>query len=133
MTGVTFEKESFDIIFMIASFHHLENKKQRLELLQKMNLWLKFDGIIIMTNWNLWEKSNFKKYFKCLFDFSMPKTLRDFIVPFKNNRGESLGKRFYHSFTMLEIEKLIEKTGFKMIENKYSDKKKNIITIVHKI
>lgn len=132
MMKLDFPKESFDIIFMIASFHHLENKKQRLELLQNMNFWLKKDGILVMTNWNLWEKHNFKKYFKCLFDFSMSKTFRDFIIPFKNNRGESLGKRFYHSFTKSEIEKLIKKTGFNIIDNKYSDKKKNLITIVHK-
>lgn len=133
MMKLIFSKESFDIIFMIASFHHLENKKQRIELLLKMNSWLKKDGIIIMTNWNLWEKHNFKKYFRCLFDFSMSKTFKDFIIPFKNNTGESLGKRFYHSFIRSEIEKLIKKTGFEIIENKYSDKKKNIITIIHKI
>lgn len=133
MTRIDFEKESLDIVFMIASFHHLENKKKRIELLKKMNNWLKKDGLLIMTNWNLWEKRNFKKYFKCLFDCSMPKTFKDFIIPFKNNRGESLGKRFYHSFTMLEIEKLMKKTGFQIVENKYSDKKKNIITITSKI
>ncbi len=133
MKRVNFEKESLDIVFMIASFHHLENKKERLELLIKMNSWLKKDGLLIMTNWNLWEKHNFKKYFKCLFDMSCKKTFKDFIVPFKNNRGESLGKRFYHSFIISEIEKLMKKTGFKILENKYSDKKKNIITITSKI
>ncbi|HNV97285.1 MAG TPA: class I SAM-dependent methyltransferase [bacterium] len=132
MLKLHFKESSFDIIFLIASFHHLRTKKQRTELLKKMRDWIKPDGIIIMTNWNLWNDIYFKKYFKYLFDLSYKKTLKDFIVPFKDSTGRSLGKRFYHAFTLKEIEKLVKNTGLESIKNELSQDKRNILTYLKK-
>jgi len=132
MSKLHFKKFSFDIIFLIASFHHLRTRYERVELLKKMESWLKPNGIIIMTNWNLWNKNYFKKYFKYLFDFTYIKTLKDFIVPFKNSRGKVLGKRFYHAFRLQEIQKLVKNTDLKLIKNEFSEDDKNIITYLKK-
>ncbi|MDD4290559.1 MAG: class I SAM-dependent methyltransferase [Patescibacteria group bacterium] len=132
MLKLNFQKSSFDIIFLIASFHHLRTKRERVELLKKMKSWLKKDAIIIMTNWNLWNADYFKKYFKYLFDFSYKKTLRDFIIPFRNSERRVLGKRFYHAFRLQELQKLIKNTGLKLIKNEFSKDKRNILTYFQK-
>lgn len=132
MSELHFKKSSFDIIFLIASFHHLRTKRERVELLKKMELWLKPNGVIIMTNWNLWNKDYFKKYFRYLFDFNYKKTLKDFIVPFRDSKGKILGKRFYHAFRLGELEKLLTNLDLKFIKNEFSDDKRNIVTYLQK-
>lgn len=133
MMRLNFNKSSFDVIFLIASFHHLRNVKQRARLLKKMEYWLKPKGIIVMTNWNLLEKKQFKKYFKYLFDFRHRKTFRDFIIPFKNNKGKAIGRRFYHAFTLKELDKLFQNARLESIKSELSKDKKNIITYLKKI
>ena len=132
MLDLEFENNSFDIIFLVASFHHLRTKSQRIKMLNKVNKWLKKDGLLIMTNWNLLESNNFRKYFKYLFDFSIKKTLKDFIIPFKDNKGVILGKRFYHAFTIKELEKLFKNKGFNSVKNQLSENRRNIISILSK-
>lgn len=43
----------FDVIFFIASFHHLTDFKAREKTLKYAKELLKPDGAIYMTNWNL--------------------------------------------------------------------------------
>jgi hypothetical protein len=50
------KKTNFDVIFFIASFHHLDSFEKR-----KL---LKEDGIIFMTNWDLQGPLNKEKYKK---------------------------------------------------------------------
>lgn len=112
MNNLDFEENSFDMIFMIASFHHLETKKERLELLKKINKWLKPGGYLFMTNWNLFQKKYFKFLFKNIFK---KKAWNDFFIPWQtySKSGEKLW-RFYHSFTRKELEYLLKKTKFKL-------------------
>jgi len=112
MNNLYFKKNSFDVIFMIASFHHLETKKERLELLQKINKWLKPGSYLFMTNWNLFQK----KYLKFLFkNLVRKKSWNDFFIPWQtySKNGEKFW-RFYHSFTKRELEKLLKKSNFKL-------------------
>jgi len=112
MSNLDFEENSFDMIFMIASFHHLETKKERLELLKKINKWLKPGGYLFMTNWNLFQKKYFKFLFKNIFK---KKAWNDFFIPWQtySKSGEKLW-RFYHSFTKRELENLFKKSKFKL-------------------
>ena len=50
---IDFAANSFDMVFSIATFHHLENKKERQEMLAKIYKWLKPGGYLFMTNWDL--------------------------------------------------------------------------------
>ncbi len=132
MLELDFEKSYFDIIFLVASFHHIKTSRQRVELLNKLKSCLRPGGLIIMTNWNLWGKQNFKKYFRYLLDFTHIKTFRDFIIPFKNSSGVVMGKRFYHAFTISELYKLAKKSKYEIIKNELSKDQRNIFTYLKK-
>ena len=134
---INFPKNFFDICIMIASFHHLPSDEVRLVLLKKVYKELKSGGHLIMTNWNLeskWGKDKVKKPgWKKLGD-------SDFIVPWKNQDGEIITKRYYHSFKKTELKKLLHEAGFKIEKLEYfnkerwSDEKKgrNLVTIAIK-
>jgi 2-polyprenyl-3-methyl-5-hydroxy-6-metoxy-1,4-benzoquinol methylase len=55
-------KIKFDIIFLIASFHHINSEQKRLDILKKIRHCLNNNGYVFFTNWNLLENNNFKKY-----------------------------------------------------------------------
>jgi hypothetical protein len=54
----------FDYIFFIASFHHLSNLQDRINVLKKAYNLLNNHGKIFMTNWALNSELNKKKYLK---------------------------------------------------------------------
>jgi len=58
------KSKKFDVIFFIASFHHLDSFEKRKKVLSETKKLLKEDGIIFMTNWNLQGSFNREKYKK---------------------------------------------------------------------
>lgn len=110
ISEVSFTPASFDAVFIIATFHHLDTKKQRLELLQKINTWLKPGGFLFMTNWNLWQPKYLKDYFK---NFWQKRSYKDFFVSWQmySDKKEKFW-RYYHSFSRSELEKLLLISGF---------------------
>ena len=109
---IDFPKESFDMIFSIATFHHLDSRKGRAELLKKINYWLKPGGYLFMTNWNLLQKKYLKNYFKFWW---RKRAWNDFFVSWQQYSGDNKQLwRYYHSFTKLELENLLKKSKFKL-------------------
>lgn len=121
MTGLPFADDEFNIIFCIAAFHHLPDKKTRLQALEEMKRVLRPDGRVVMTNWNL--LSNWGKKKLETGNWKLGKD-DDIIVPWRNSKREILGERFYHAFTLDELENLFKKAGFEVKENYYSKKGK---------
>jgi len=110
MTKIDYSDNSFDMIFMIASFHHLDSRKERLELLRKINRCLKPGGYLFMTNWNLLQKKYLKYIFK---NFFKKKAWNDFYIPWQTySKSEKKFFRYYHSFTEKELEGLLKKSNF---------------------
>lgn len=119
--------KKFDVIFFIASFHHLDNFESRLDVLKKaynlLNTWWK----IFFTNWALDSKLNFEKY-------------KDSIIKWSKNEFWSIDynikiwefTRFYHCFSLEELDKLFTLSWYKIIENKLYINEKNIISIIEK-
>lgn len=131
-----FEKDFFDIVFMIASFHHLPDEKTRLALLKKTFKEMKSGASIIMTNWNLesdWAKAKLKKDWDDMGD-------GDYFIPWKDHEGKVLANRYYHHFDKDEISDLLKQAGFKVQTNYFASgstkvtKKegKNLVTIAKK-
>jgi len=56
--------KKYQFIVFIASFHHLQTKQERKEVLEKTKKLLKNEGTVMMTNWNLLGEELFKKYEK---------------------------------------------------------------------
>jgi len=106
-------KESFDAIFFIASFHHLQTIDERMEVLQSVKKLLSNNGHIFLTNWNLLSSENLQKYANAK-------------IPHSKNTFESedfmvkIGKfeRFYHAFTLSELEFLAEAANMNIVENR---------------
>ena len=109
MSNFDFKENSFDMVFMIASFHHLATNKERSELLHKIYSSLKPGGYLFMTNWNLWQKKYFKYIFK---NIIRKKSFNDFFIPYSAPDKSSTHFRYYHSFSKKELEKLLLKNNF---------------------
>ena len=118
-------ENSFDVVFFIASFHHLDSLEKREDELKKLKNILKPWSYVFMTNWALNSDINQKRYFGSMIKDS------------KNNYGSldyniKIGEfyRYYHSFSLDELEFLFKKTWYKIIENRLFDNNKNIISII---
>ena len=128
MSDLCFEPETFDMIFMVASFHHLPTRAERLELLFKVNRWLKPGGLLFMTNWNLWQK----KYLRyALEKFWSKRSWNDFFIPWTTNNGSTVW-RYYHSFTTGELVYLLKTTHFNLEPEGVDKTKWNINAFVRK-
>lgn len=151
-----FEKDYFDFIFCIAVFHHLPSKETRYKALKEIKNILKNEGLVFMTSWNLFQL----KYIKYLFDINKYKDInqkasvdlkekkfnllesfsfrfKDTFIPWKNENGEVVSKRYYYAFNKIELKNLFTKTDFKILENRLTDDKnileaRNIISILKK-
>ncbi len=108
--------ESFDLIFLIASFHHLPDESSRLELLQNLYSTLKIGGKIIITVWNLesdWAQTKLQKDWQKI-------DSQDYLIPWKDQAGQIMAERYYHHFTSQELSNLLIKTGFTILDNYYA-------------
>jgi 2-polyprenyl-3-methyl-5-hydroxy-6-metoxy-1,4-benzoquinol methylase len=129
-------KEKFDLIFCVATLHHIPSAKLREQVLLNIKSLLKPDGKLLMTNWNLWQS----KYLKYIIKYTLLKLtdpnkviidgvkakdldLQDIFMQFfkKNNL------RYIHAFTEGNISGLLKKTGFEVIKNVSNTR--NIITV----
>jgi tRNA (uracil-5-)-methyltransferase TRM9 len=113
---VKFKDEFFDLVFMIASFHHLPDPESRLKLLQTCYTQMKKKAQLVITVWNLestWAREKFKKDWKLLKE-------NDYLIPWKDQEGKIIVERYYHYFSKQELKSLIIKAGFKIEEMYYS-------------
>ncbi len=101
MTSLPFEDNSFDAIISIASFHHLSSYDRREQALYEMHRVLKSNGKILLSIWSINQSHNKKLDNKYVYG--------DNIVPFKNNKGDNIGNRYYYIFQLDEIYNLIQK------------------------
>lgn len=143
-----FENKKFDIIFSIAMLHQIPSGKLRLKVLQNIKRVLKDNGILIMTNWNLWQKKYLPYVLKyTIFRLFMPGKKVDDIRIDDTEFGDSFISwkksnilRYYHAFRKNGLKDLTEKAGFEVLENYYVKKGKrtnwrdgaNIVTIAKK-
>lgn len=111
-------KEKWDAIFMVASFHHLPRKEQ-LRVLKWVVVHLEKDGLLFMTNWNLFQWRFAGTWFKTLF---WPRWgFKGLGIPWKGGV-----RRYYYAFTARELRKLLRAAGFTLLEEQ---KGRNFVTI----
>ncbi|TSC84641.1 MAG: tRNA methyltransferase, catalyzes esterification of modified uridine nucleotides in tRNA [Parcubacteria group bacterium Gr01-1014_13] len=113
-----FPKGFFDLVFMIASFHHLPDKQSRSKILEDVYKQLKPGGKLIITVWNLesdWAKDKIDTKWQQIGE-------NDFLVPWSNPQGEVLANRYYHHFPKDELAGLLKETGFRIKKMDYAEK-----------
>lgn len=119
----TFKWEKFDFVFFIASFHHLDGLEKRENLMKNLKNILNKGWIVFMTNWALKSEVNIEKYKNDEIKTSQNEFLSsDFNIKFWDYW------RFYHCFSLKELEYLIKKPWFQIVENRLFDSKKNFIS-----
>ncbi|MEM0083006.1 MAG: class I SAM-dependent methyltransferase [Candidatus Nezhaarchaeales archaeon] len=102
-----FRRASFDSIICIAVIHHIPTKKLRRRAIIEIAETLKNNGLVVMSAWYRWQrrlllevlKSFFLKLANKVFEFG------DTYMPW-SSRGMKY-KRFYHLFTLKEMEDLL--------------------------
>ncbi|PIT89514.1 hypothetical protein COU23_03560 [Candidatus Kuenenbacteria bacterium CG10_big_fil_rev_8_21_14_0_10_36_11] len=153
-----FNSNEFDIIFMMASFHHIPSQELREKLLQDIKRILKPNGFLIMTNWNLWQIGAKKNVWTSLLSslLSLLSSSRKRGSRLINTRSQIRSEMaikdiitlwqnqfplYYHAFTKRELKKLLQKTNFEVLENYYVKQGQkarwwngyNILTVAKKI
>jgi len=142
IANLPFTDNEFDVIFFIATLHHIPSLILRQKAIKEIKRILKSGGILIMTNWNRyhWQHlPNFFKYFILNLLGLTKMDLKDVLVKWEKPRV----LRYYHAFTRREIVRLLKSNGFKIIKNYWSKRGakekstnwllgRNIVTIAKK-
>ncbi len=129
MQALDFPAASFDVVIMIASFHHLYTKKERQALLQKINNILKPGGILFMTNWNLGQRKYLSSWFN---RFWQKKVWNDCFVPYTLASSKQKYWRYYHHFTKRELTNLLKSSGFSLLDKGVYWSKYNLVALAKK-
>lgn len=97
-------RRSFAVVCMIAALHHLD-KHDHLAVLKSIHALLKNEGILFMTNWNVYRDPPLKKT-------NVVRTADhiDWHIPAEANRVAA--QRVYYGFTCEELDDLLKKAGF---------------------
>lgn len=124
MLETGFHDAEFDVLLLVASFHHVPSDELRLQTLQEMARILKPGGIAAMTNWNLHQRR-----YRALWRQSFIGRLTgsgmehgDLLVPWKNPDGEIQADRYYHAFSDRELRKLIAVSPFTLLDQWYEER-----------
>lgn len=125
MLSISDIEDKFDCIFFIASFHHLKTIEERIEVLREAKKLLTQNGTIFMTNWALNSELNTEKYKNSIIENSK----NEF---WSQDYNIKIGKfiRFYHSFSLEELEFLFKETWFEVVENRLFDNGRNFVSVV---
>lgn len=121
-------ERKYDMLFFIASFHHINNPDDRLRVIKKAYNMLEDWGMMFFTNWALDSDLNKMRYWKNVVDWSEN---RFWSSDFNIKIWEFV--RYYHSYHLDELKYLFEKVWFEIIENREFDNKRNIISIIKKV
>ncbi|MBT4277356.1 class I SAM-dependent methyltransferase [Candidatus Falkowbacteria bacterium] len=150
-----FGEKQFDVIFTIAVLNHLPSKELRIRALQKINKLLSPGGLLLMTNWNLWQLTIKKK---SLFYYTLKKWrtsdkawkekyglskkefgLKDIMTEWKTDK--KINPLYYYAFSLKELKSLVKEAGFEILDSYYSKKGQkvnrfkggNIVIVARKI
>ena len=110
-----FADNFFDVIFCIAVFHHLPGYELRLKALREFQRVLKPGGVLVMSNWNRWQRQSIYYIIKFTFLKIFGKSdlaFKDIFLPWQEGKV----KRYYHAFTLGELKKLVIKSDLNLVD-----------------
>ncbi len=123
----------FDAIYCLATLPHLPGEELRLKFLENLRKVAKPGARIIITCWNLWQAKFFRHQINMVSNFIIDKALSkgcydwgDLYIPWHKQNGKIIS-RFYHAFTLSELNSILKKAGWEVEEIGYKPRfgKKN--------
>ena len=108
MTKIPLNSHEYDAIICIASFHHLDNKNNRILALQEMKRLLKPGGTILLSVWSICQPAKTKRVFNEYGD--------NIVLWTKYNR---VFERYYYIFRLEELETLFKTVGLTIVNHIY--------------
>jgi ubiquinone/menaquinone biosynthesis C-methylase UbiE len=118
-----FEQESFDLIVWTSSFQHIPTNKERSFLMKNFYRLLDYDGMLLMTNRSLSDwfiKRHWKIVMKAKILSRFKWNSRDLMVP-RTDENWKVYERFYHFFSLKELENLTTFSWLTLKINKFID------------
>lgn len=105
-------QESYDIVIAIASFHHLPSFRMRVTTANHIYRSLSYDGFCFLTNWS--DSKRFRQRFRRSIYTALRKSIvsfgiyrpNDLFLPRKSDKKDKIFFRYYHIFTLQELEKI---------------------------
>ncbi|MDD5626732.1 MAG: class I SAM-dependent methyltransferase [Patescibacteria group bacterium] len=126
--------QSFDVAVLIAVLHHIPSRALRQEALCNAAKLVKAGGLVLLTNWNLFQT----KFCSLRLRYNLKKVLGKNKMDFNDVLYKE--KRYYHGFTKREIGRLLQNAGLRVVENYYEKdgiktdrwKGQNLVTVGRK-
>jgi ubiquinone/menaquinone biosynthesis C-methylase UbiE len=135
MTNIPLEDNFFDLVVSIAVLHHIPTDKLREQSVKEIFRVAKPGGKVMLTVWFFWETKKYLKMIENQGKVGLP--TGDFLMPWKNGKGEVITERYFHAWKINELEALFKKSGFINIDVRKSLKSSglpgyNLITVAEK-
>ena len=103
MVDLDLPDKNFDVIFCIATFHHIPGRKLRRRAVSEMHRVLKRKGVLILTVWNLFQLKYFSALLRSIFSFLLNLGLKYAWNDLWIKWGSHPAKRYYHAFLPDEL------------------------------
>ncbi len=132
----------FDVVYCLATLPHLPGGEMQMKFLENIRKSAKPGARLILTCWNLWQFKFIKYQLKMIVNYTIDKILSknecdwgDFYIPWKK-RGVEPISRFYHAFTVSELNSILKKAGWEVEEIGHKErgekKKFNLFAVAKK-
>lgn len=126
--NISYPDNSFDVIYCLAVLPHLPGRETQVKFLENIRKSAKPGAKLILTCWNLWQPKFIKYQAKMIVNCIIDKILGkgqydwgDFYIPWKK-RGVEPISRFYHAFTVSELNSILKKAGWEVEEIGYKER-----------
>jgi len=113
--NLPFQDDFFDKVYSIALLHHIPSEDFRIKVLKEAKRVLRPGGILILTCWKIHRPREILTLLKYTFLKIIGKSKLDFRDTFVPWGKKTL--RYYHFFTQKELENLVKKVGFEILES----------------
>jgi 2-polyprenyl-3-methyl-5-hydroxy-6-metoxy-1,4-benzoquinol methylase len=140
--------KKFDVILCVAVLQHIPKPLQK-QAVEQLKSKLKPNGVLLMTNWNLWQRKFWKliatntwqKFFnkgESIFDIPITSLgLKDMRVNYQEHNKPEIFKRYIYAFTNSDIKNLLKNCDLEIVDSFYTQRQnktnwlngRNIITI----
>ncbi len=141
--NIPYADNSFDVIYCLATLPHLPGREMQVKFLENIRKTAKPGAKLIITCWNLWQFKFIKYQAKMIVNCITDKILGndkydwgDFYIPWKK-RGAAPIYRYYHAFTLSELNSILKKAGWKVEDVSYKErgekKRFNLFAVAKKL